>query len=126
MTVARPFYLNGRAAAGAPAPTGPPGTSTLARHHHDRAVRVVHDLVADRADHQPGEAARAPGPDDQKVGGAGRLNQLLRREARKGVHRHRRWLRLTELADHLDHHFLRNLPGLLDVRRVLREGDGIA
>src|SRR5262252_3884929 len=102
------------------------GTSTLAAHNHDRAVRVVHDLAADRADQQPGEAARAPGPDDQQVGGAGRLDQLLSRKAGNGAHRHRGRLGLTELAGRLQRQFLRVLLRLLQVGLVLREQDGAA
>src|SRR5215468_10035237 len=64
----------------------------LAAHHHDGAVRVVHNLIADRADQQPAEAAPAAGPDDDQVGRARCLDQLLRREAAGGTHRHRGWL----------------------------------
>src|SRR5215472_4599301 len=42
--------------------------SPVAGHHDDRAVRVMHDLVAGRADQQPGESARAAGSYHQQVG----------------------------------------------------------
>ena len=37
-------------------------------HHHDRAVSVMHDLVADGADHERGESATSSAPDNEQVG----------------------------------------------------------
>src|SRR5690348_11816593 len=62
---------------------------TLCGHHHDGAVRVMRDLVADRTDQQFAEAATAARPDDHEVGRARCLDQLRRREAADGPHRHR-------------------------------------
>jgi hypothetical protein len=46
-------------------------------YHHDRAVGMLHDLAADGTHDEPGEPARATGPDDHHVGAARSLDQLL-------------------------------------------------
>jgi len=43
----------------------------------DRAVRVLGDLASHPTHHQPGEAARATGAQDQHVGVLARVDELL-------------------------------------------------
>jgi hypothetical protein len=57
-------------------------------HDHHGAVRVMHDLAADRSRHEPGEPARPARSHDQKVSLAGSLDELLGRETVDRTNRH--------------------------------------
>src|SRR5215469_3360415 len=95
-------------------------------HNHHRAMRVVHDLVADRARHELDEPPGTARSDDHQVRSARGLDQFLGRKAADRPHRHRSGPRLTELAGHLEGHFLSALAFLLQVFGILRENNWIA
>src|SRR5215469_4912381 len=95
-------------------------------HHDDWAVGMVHNLAADRADHEPGEAARTAGPNHHQVGRPRRIDQLFRRETNDGPHRHRGRLGVAELAEGLGRQLLSGLALALQVRCVPRECDRVA
>src|SRR3712207_109269 len=60
-----------------------PSGSTAARsaHHDNRTLRVGDEVLADRAEQHPGEAAVPPGADNHQVGTLGALDQHLCRAA---------------------------------------------
>src|SRR5215472_13003084 len=111
-----------------PAGTTGPRYSSLAPigHHDDWAVGMVHDLAADRADHELGEAARTARPDHHEVGRPRRLDQLFRRETNDGPHRHRGRLGVAEMAEGLGRQLLSGLALALQVVCVPRERDRVA
>src|SRR6516162_8731680 len=93
--------------------------------HGDRAVRVMHHLVADRAHDQLREPACAARSDNQNVSITGGLDQFLGRKSDDSTHRDRRGLCPAKLAGGLESQFLRGLACLFLVFGVARGQDGV-
>src|SRR5215472_9144459 len=90
---------------------------------HDRAVRVVHDLIADRAEQQAGESAGAARAHHDQVSVLARVDQFLGGDAAERLHGDARRPGLAGVRQRLVRGVLCGLAGLHGDRAVLRVGD---
>src|SRR5215469_15967487 len=95
----------------------------LGRDDHDRAVRVVHDLVADRAEMQAGESADAARTHHDHVSVLARVDQFLGGDAAERLDGDALRPGLASARQRLVRGGLRGLAGLDEDRVVLRVGD---